>query len=658
MKKIILIVLLFLCPLLTGADYCVEFPSGTPIQCYTPSSPQTETDPKVGTLTNTKWCYTDGSQVLCTQDAPAGTGDVTSVGDCTTGACFTGTTGNTLTFKGATSGTTTLAPTAIAGTTALTLPAETGTITTSVTALGGDATGTIGAVVVGDDSHAHTTTTISGIDISADTNLSGDTENVLTGDALSIGAGISRDTEWDTQGEVETVWGTTLATDTELSAHTADTSDPHGATLSQTNLTLSGIFKILESGATPTLYGIFSIADLSTADKTYTFPDSTGTVSLKEQFDTEAEFDSFLFDVESEIAAGTTAQFYRGDKSWSSTLVGTLTADGLTLGQSEYITLGTQTLNHDGIDFVFNDSVKAGGTASGQSIIDSGLVVNEGSYGVDATSDFRVESNLEDQIFIVDSSADVIRIGDFDTNYVQFTNAGVMTFVGSGDIDLPANSVDEVDLKAVDAAIDEDIFTYESTTGDFEWHTIAQMLALTTTDSLPEGATNKYNPFSTTIDDTEMTAEDFGDFTATGLEDGVTIDADAVKASDIDWGTGADQVPRRVSFVWFIEGAVATGTEQGPTFQFPEAVTVNDIELHVKTAPTGANLIVDINEAGVSIYSTRPEIDAAATTEDGNEVMSDTSIAAGAEITLDIDQVGSTVAGSDLTVILECNAPL
>jgi len=32
-----------------------------------------ETDPKIGTLTNTKWCTTDGSVVNCTSDAPAGT---------------------------------------------------------------------------------------------------------------------------------------------------------------------------------------------------------------------------------------------------------------------------------------------------------------------------------------------------------------------------------------------------------------------------------------------------------------------------------------------------------------------------------------------------------------------------------------------------------
>ncbi len=145
---------------------------------------------------------TDGSGIL--DWVAAGAGDITTVGDVITGAAFDGTQGNTLTFKGATSGTTALKPTAIAGTTTITMPAETGTVLTSATTFAGDVTGTSGATVVGDESHAHTTTTISGIDISADTNLAGDTEIVLTGDALSIASGITRDTEWDTAAEINT----------------------------------------------------------------------------------------------------------------------------------------------------------------------------------------------------------------------------------------------------------------------------------------------------------------------------------------------------------------------------------------------------------------------------------------------------------------------
>src|SRR3990167_4294419 len=66
-----------------------------------------------------------------TASLAGGSGDITTVGDITSGAAFDGTQGNTLTFKGATSGTTALKPTAIAGTTTITLPAETGTACTT-----------------------------------------------------------------------------------------------------------------------------------------------------------------------------------------------------------------------------------------------------------------------------------------------------------------------------------------------------------------------------------------------------------------------------------------------------------------------------------------------------------------------------------------------
>lgn len=107
-----------------------------------------------------------------------------------------------------------------------------------------------------------------------------------TPDALEFGtiadgdipSGITRDSEWDTQGEVETIWGTTLATDGELSNHTGDSSDPHGATLTQTNEDINGTLRILEAGATPTLYGTLAVDDLTSTGKTYTFPNATGTV--------------------------------------------------------------------------------------------------------------------------------------------------------------------------------------------------------------------------------------------------------------------------------------------------------------------------------------------------------------------------------------------
>lgn len=61
-----------------------------------------------------------------------------------------------------------------------------GTLDFVVDTLGGDVTGTLGATVVGDDSHSHTTTTISGLDISDDTNLAVGDGVALTGDTVSL----------------------------------------------------------------------------------------------------------------------------------------------------------------------------------------------------------------------------------------------------------------------------------------------------------------------------------------------------------------------------------------------------------------------------------------------------------------------------------------
>lgn len=60
-----------------NSDYKVmQFCNGTNWISMAASGQGTETDPKVGTLTNGKWCKTDGSQVTCTEDAPVPSGAV------------------------------------------------------------------------------------------------------------------------------------------------------------------------------------------------------------------------------------------------------------------------------------------------------------------------------------------------------------------------------------------------------------------------------------------------------------------------------------------------------------------------------------------------------------------------------------------------------
>ena len=100
--------------------------------------------------------------------------------------------------------------------------------------------------------------------------------------------------------------------------------------------------------------------------------------------------------------------------------------------------------------------------------------------------------------------------------------------------------------------------------------------------------------------------------------------------------------------------ALTTGTGK-LSFRMPFAMTVSEVRASAITAPTGATLIVDINESGTTILSTKLSIDVTektSTTAATPAVISDAALADDAEITIDIDQVGSTIAGAGLKVTL------
>jgi len=99
---------------------------------------------------------------------------------------------------------------------------------------------------------------------------------------------------------------------------------------------------------------------------------------------------------------------------------------------------------------------------------------------------------------------------------------------------------------------------------------------------------------------------------------------------------------------------LTTGTAKS-TFRMPYAFTLSAVRASVTTAPTGSAITVDINEAGTSVLSTKITIDPTektSVTAASQPVISDTALADDAEITVDIDQVGSTVAGTGLKITL------
>ena len=93
----------------------------------------------------------------------------------------------------------------------------------------------------------------------------------------------------------------------------------------------------------------------------------------------------------------------------------------------------------------------------------------------------------------------------------------------------------------------------------------------------------------------------------------------------------------------------------------PWACTPQQVVLASTTAPTGAAIIVDVNECSApgtctTLFSTqanRPQI-AISALSGSTITFNDTTIAAGNYVGVDLDQVGSTVAGSNLTMTLVC----
>lgn len=101
--------------------------------------------------------------------------------------------------------------------------------------------------------------------------------------------------------------------------------------------------------------------------------------------------------------------------------------------------------------------------------------------------------------------------------------------------------------------------------------------------------------------------------------------------------------------------ALTAGTNK-VTFRMPYAFTLTAVYASLTTAQTsGAIFTVDINEAGASILSTKLTIDNGeddSATAAAPAVLSDTSLAARAKITIDIDQVGDgTAKGLKVTLV-------
>lgn len=91
-----------------------------------------------------------------------------------------------------------------------------------------------------------------------------------------------------------------------------------------------------------------------------------------------------------------------------------------------------------------------------------------------------------------------------------------------------------------------------------------------------------------------------------------------------------------------------------PEFVFPYSGRILSVCGAVGTAPTGAAATFDVNVGGTTIFTTqanRPKASASSTTIAAT-TPDVTTVAAGAVLTVDIDVIGSTVAGADAALVI------
>tara|TARA_R110000868_G_scaffold104279_3_gene287204 strand:+ start:774 stop:1409 length:636 start_codon:yes stop_codon:yes gene_type:complete len=120
---------------------------------------------------------------------------------------------------------------------------------------------------------------------------------------------------------------------------------------------------------------------------------------------------------------------------------------------------------------------------------------------------------------------------------------------------------------------------------------------------------------------------------------GLTIDGTTIYTNDVIVVACSDEVT-----------AITTGTAK-VTFRMPFAATLVSVRASLTAATTGTEMQIDINETGTSVFNAGTatlRINSGATTSVGATnafVISDSSLADNAVMTIDVDQVGTGAKG-------------
>jgi hypothetical protein len=242
----------------------------------------------------------------------------------------------------------------------------------------------------------------------------------------------------------------------------------------------------------------------------------------------------------------------------------------------------------------------------------------------------------------------------------QVANGGT---VAGEDLEFAANSANEtlgnIILRSPTSFYDlnEDSDTTTGLTWGFNGGTVRQGVSVTTVTSGTVALVASTTNFVEIDAGTGVVSAVTGSFTLNKipLRELVTDGSDITGNTDSRTWI-AERGPVQGAFVWVVTSTVLVSSNASHFLRctVPGGVDLVRATIDVKTAPTGDEIIADVVADGSSVFDAggRPQVLSSATT--GNSTnFSTASLTSGALLQLAIDQVGSTVAGADLTLTLE-----
>ena len=265
----------------------------------------------------------------------------------------------------------------------------------------------------------------------------------------------------------------------------------------------------------------------------------------------------------------------------------------------------------------------------------------------------------------IDSAADLLPIVDNSATETKKATAAAVIGAAIDDATAKTTPVDADTLPLTDSAASNVMkkvsWTNIKATLKTYFDTLYQAAGAYITASSTDTLTNKtFNANGTGNSLTNVEVADFGagvvdtDLTSVSGSDDTIPSAKATKTA-LDLKVDKASVPVVIQLACSdLTTALTTGTSKA-YFRAPYAFTLTGVRASLLEAQTSGSIFtVDINESGTTVLSTKLTIDnneKTSTTAATAAVISDSAIADDAEITIDIDQVGTGAKGLIVTLI-------